>query len=144
MDQLGAILAQVAQNNQQLTEGLAHQEQLRVQAARGQQEVQAPTQMVVEVADRGRGVVDVKQIGKLDILRGTREQGLTEWQAWSCVCATWFSSQFANVEDALDWAKSQVVECANAEITAKSTTGGWTDLTRINVRITGCSGVTLP
>ena len=144
MDQRGALLAQVAQNNPLLTEGLAQQEQLRVQAARGQQEVQALTQMVVEVADRGRGVADVKQIGKLDILRGTRERVLSEWQARSCVCATWFVSQFTNGEDALDWAKSQVVECANAEITAKSTTGGWTDLTRINVRVTSCSGVTLP
>ena len=35
MDQLGATLAQVVQNNQQVTEGLAQkQEQLRVQAAR--------------------------------------------------------------------------------------------------------------
>ena len=38
--------------------------------------MQALTQMVVEVADRGRGVVDLKQIGKPDIVFGTREQGV--------------------------------------------------------------------
>ena len=38
--------------------------------------MQALTQLIVEVADRGRGVVDVEQIGTLDIFRRTREQVL--------------------------------------------------------------------
>ena len=56
--------------------------------ARSQQEVQALTQMVVEVTDRGRGFVDVKKIGKPDILRGTRGQVVKEWQAWSYMFVT--------------------------------------------------------
>ena len=44
MDQLGASLAQVMQNNQQLTEGAAQQQvQLRIQAAISHQEAQAHT-----------------------------------------------------------------------------------------------------
>ena len=64
---------------------------MRVQAARSQHDVQTLTQMVVEVADGGRGVVEVKQIRKADILRGTREQVLKEWQTWSYMFVTWFS-----------------------------------------------------
>ena len=53
--------------------------------------MQTLTQMVVEVADGGRRVVEVKQIRKADILRGTREQVLKEWQTWSYMFVTWFS-----------------------------------------------------
>ena len=81
-DKLGASLAQVVQDNQRFTEGLAQQQELfRILAARRQSEVQAFTKIVVEVAYGGRGVVDVKQICKPDILRGTRVQAVKEWQA---------------------------------------------------------------
>ena len=50
--------------------------------------------MVVEVADRSRVFVDVKQIGKPDVLRETREEVLKEWEAWSCMFVMLFSSQF--------------------------------------------------
>ena len=59
MDQLGAILAQVVQNNHQLTESLAQQQELlRMKAAKSQSEMQALTKMVLKVADRGRRQAD--------------------------------------------------------------------------------------
>ena len=69
------------------------------------------------------------------ILRGTQEQVLTEWQAWSYMLLTWFSSQFTKGEYALDWAKSQVIHIGNDETTVESTHGGWTDLARINAQL---------
>ena len=72
------------------------------------------------------------------ILRGTQEQVLTEWQAWSYMHLTWFSSQFTKGEYALDWAKNQVFDIGNDETTIESTHGGWTDLARINYRLLWC------
>ena len=53
MYQLGALLEQVGKVWR------SSKRQMCIQAARSQQEVQTLTQMVVEVADRGRGVVGV-------------------------------------------------------------------------------------
>ena len=62
-------MVQVVKNNQQLTEGLAYQQELlRIQVVRSQSEVQALTQMVIEVADGGSGVVGVRQFLKPHVL----------------------------------------------------------------------------
>ena len=62
-------------------------------------------------------------------------QTFLQWQTWPYLFVTWFSSQFTHGEDVLDWAKIQVVEVRHAEVTAKSTTSGWTDLSRNNAQL---------
>ena len=37
---------------------------------------------------------------------------MKEWHAWSHMFATWFSKQFTNDEDTLDWATGEGVEVA--------------------------------
>ena len=84
--------------------------------------------------------VDVRQIGKPDILRCTREQTLKEWPVMCIhVCDVVLESGHQG-EEARCWATSQVVVFGNAEITAKSTTSGWTALTMDQCRVTSADG----
>ena len=126
-------MAQVVQNNQQLTEGLAQQqEQMRIQSAKCKHSHRWLSRLPTEAEVLSTPHRSGNQTG---ILRGTQEQVLTEWQAWSYMLLTWFSSQFTKGAYALDWAKNQVIHIGNDETTVESTHGGWTDLARINAQL---------
>ena len=58
----------------------------------------------VQAYSRTTGVVDVRQVGKPDILKGNKESVNREWPSWSYMFITWFSSQFTHGEQALEWA----------------------------------------
>ena len=113
---------------------MQQQEQPRFQAARSQSEVQALIQLIVEIADRGRGVVTSQRIRQPDLLRGTQEQVFKEWQAWSYMFVTWFSSQFTFGEDALDWPRVKLSRLETPK-SQPSRACGWTDLSRMNAQL---------
>ena len=50
------------------------------------------------------GVVDVKQVGKPDFLKGSKEAIQDAWTMWAYTFTTWFCSQFPRGAEVLDWA----------------------------------------
>ena len=120
----GAILAQVEQH----TEGLAQQQELlRIQAARSQSEVQA-SRLQTEAEVLSTPSMSGSQASCAERGKHMRKSG----KHWF---ATWFSSHFTNGKDTLGFATSQVAEVGNDEITARSTSSGWTDLSRTNAQV---------
>ena len=51
------------------------------------------------------GIVDVKGIGKPDVLKGTHDEVQKLWKSWSYKFETWFCSQWVHGQKALDWAR---------------------------------------
>ena len=53
------------------------------------------------------GIVDVKGIGKPDILKGSHEEVQKQWKPWSYKFETWFCSQWPTGQQALDYARGK-------------------------------------
>jgi len=53
------------------------------------------------------GIVDVKGIGKPDILKGSHEEVQKQWKPWSYKFETWFCSQWPTDQQALDYARGK-------------------------------------
>ena len=53
------------------------------------------------------GIVDVKGIGKPDVLKGSHEEVQKIWKTWSYKFETWFSSQWGTGQTALDYARKK-------------------------------------
>ena len=147
---IAAVLQQLQASQQQFAQALAvqqeqlqrhQQEALRREEQNAQRtEALAQAMSALAAAGQGRssresGVVDVRQVGKPDNLKGSRETLQREWSTWSYTFATWFCSQFSKGEDALEWAKSQTQALTSAEVEAKSLEDGWKDLGRIDAQL---------
>lgn len=51
------------------------------------------------------GLVDVKAVGKPEVLSGTKEEIKTEWPLWSFQFIIWFASQWTDGEALLKWSE---------------------------------------
>ena len=81
------------------------------------------------------GVVDVKQVGKPDLLKGSKDTIAREWPSWSFMFLTWFCSQFFVGERAMEWAKGEPNTIGLEEVTVKAREDGWNDLVRLNSQL---------
>ena len=55
-----------------------------------------------------RASVDIKGVGKPDMLKGSHEDARKAWKTWSYKFESWFSSQFpAKGQECLDWARNK-------------------------------------
>ena len=51
-------------------------------------------------------VVDIKGVGKSNVLKGSHEDAKKTWKSWSYKFERWFGSQYPDVgQEALDWTK---------------------------------------
>eukprot|EP00971_Amphidinium_carterae_P213527 4237652-Amphidinium_carterae.1 len=82
-----------------------------------------------------RRVVEVKQVGKPDVLSGNKDAIARAWPSWSFMFSTWFCSHFELGEKALEWCKGATNTIGHTEITHKSTQQGWSDLGRLNAQL---------
>ena len=87
---------------------------LLLQLQQGQAEIARTTQEgLKQLADgiaqsaKRPGIVDVKGIGKPDVLKGTHEEVQKIWKTWSYKFETWFSSQWGTGQVALDYARKK-------------------------------------
>ena len=87
---------------------------LLLQLQQGQAEIARTTQEgLKQLADgiaqsaKRPGIVDVKGIGKPDVLKGTHEEVQKIWKTWSYKFETWFSSQWGTGQTALDYARKK-------------------------------------
>ena len=67
------------------------------------------------------GVVDIKGIGKPEVLKGTHEDAPKIWKSWSYKFETWFTSQWPTGQQALDYAKGKADDPVTADNLLDST-----------------------
>ena len=100
---LAAILQEMQLSNRGLQQALQQQQaQMEEQRRKHDADIAALQAMVQQqnqglerLAGRSDGVVDVKQVGKPDNLKGSKEAILELWPTWMFTFTTWFCSQFA-------------------------------------------------
>ena len=69
------IMQQLQIGNQSIGQALSQQqEQLNQQREASQQQIQRLEMMVTNISQRGSGVVDVRQVGKPDFLKASKDQ----------------------------------------------------------------------
>ena len=86
--------------------------QILVQLQQGQAQIAHDTREGLQKLSEGLqsaikkpGIVDVKGIGKPDVLKGTHDEVQKHWKSWSYKFETWFCSQWLHGQRALDWAR---------------------------------------
>ena len=97
-------MVQMAQDSQQRFDLL--ERNLRDQAmainAGAQVEVRA-----LEALSKMSNVVDIKGVGKPELLKGSHEDAKKAWKSWSYKFESWFASQYlGSGQDILGWAKA--------------------------------------
>ena len=92
-------LAGILQELQAQNAGLREQNAAMARAVESQQKA-----LETLLARRSAGVVDVKQVGKPDLLKGSKDEIRREFQNWAYIFESWFSSQFPEAKEILDWA----------------------------------------
>ena len=102
--QVAELITQLTAQNQALAQAMQQQMQ------HSNQMFQNLTGAVNAMQSRNSGVVDVRQVGKPDILKGNRDVAFKEWPSWSYMFITWFSSQFEHGETILNWARDQAMQ----------------------------------
>ena len=134
---MAQMFQQLVESNRQLAANLAHQQQVQQQQAESSQaEMRAVVAALGEMTTRNRGVVDVRQVGKPDNLKGTRDQIISEWQTWAYTFTTWFASQFQNGDKALEWARDNGSTSIDTEaLQQQQHAMGWSDLMQINAQL---------
>ena len=125
-------MQQANQQTQQMLREMPQQSAVGTEALRGQMELTREAQMKQSVLlnealqSRRGGVVDVRQIGKPETLKGSREAVKREWKQWSFVFKAWFCSQFTCASEVLAWAKDSERAVTAAEIqSAGQENAGW-------------------
>ena len=96
-------MMQMAQDSQQRFELLERglQEQVRDLQASTQAQVSA----LASIAKKAN-VVDIKGVGKPNVLKGSHEDAKKTSKSWSYKFESWFGSQYPDVgQEALDWTK---------------------------------------
>ena len=62
----------------------------------------------LEALSKRSSVVDIKGVGKPDVLKGTHKEARKAWKSWAYKFESWFASQYPGVgQEALDWAKGK-------------------------------------
>ena len=80
---------------------------MREQAATSRASVEAQVK-TLESLSKKSGVVDIKGVGKPDMLKGSHADARKAWKTWSYKFESWFSSQFpAKGQECLDWARNK-------------------------------------
>ena len=100
-----AGMQQMAQDSQQrfelLERGLREQSQFLQASATAQM-------TALETLSKKSNVVDVKGVGKPDVLKGSHEEAKRAWKSWAYKFESWFVSQYPDAgQQALDWAKEK-------------------------------------
>ena len=92
-------LTTILQELQAQNAGLREQNAAMARAVESQQKA-----LETLLTKREAGVVDVKQVGKPDLLKGNKDEIKREFQNWAYVFESWFSSQFPDAKEILEWA----------------------------------------
>ena len=92
-------LTTILQELQAQNAGLREQNAAMARAVESQQKA-----LETLLTKREAGVVDVKQVGKPDLLKGKKEEIKREFQNWAYVFESRFSSQFPDAKEILEWA----------------------------------------
>ena len=86
--------------------------QILVQLQQGQAQIAQDTREGLQKLSAGLqsaikkpGIVDVKGIGKPDVLKGTHDEVQKHWKSGCYKFETWFCSQWVHGQRALDWAR---------------------------------------
>ena len=118
----GQMLQALIEGQRALQDVIAQQAQLMNQQAMMMTTLQESTRAQIEAVQRQTaesvaavsaattkahrtGVVDVKSIGKPDILQGKKDDIGRQWKNWSFRFEIWLSSQFDKGQEILDWAR---------------------------------------
>ena len=116
-----ANMMQMSQESQQRFELLERglQDQARALTASSEAQVRA-----LEVMSRRSNVVDVKGVGKPEVLKGSHETARKSWKSWCYKFESWFVSQYPGIgQDALDWAKGcgdQTIQDSDIQLKANA------------------------
>ncbi|CAE7196707.1 unnamed protein product [Symbiodinium sp. CCMP2592] len=92
----------------------------------GQQQLAAATQSFASAssATKGRGLIDVKAVGRPSQLGGTLEEASRNWRQWSYRLELWLASQFPDARKILAWVKEKGdTEISLASLESTSITG---------------------
>ena len=110
------IFAQILQTMQQGMQQMANDSHQRFELMERNFQEQARVlhqsteaqRAALEALGKKSAVVDVKGVGKPEVLKGTHEEARRSWREWSYKFETWFASQWPSIgQDAMDWAKSK-------------------------------------
>ena len=74
---------------------------------------------LIQRKDEREGLIDVKAVGKPEVLSGTKEEIKTKWPLWSFQFITWFASQWTAGEAMLKWSEKQTGPIDDAVLSAK-------------------------
>ena len=131
------IMQQLQIGNQALGQALGNQqEQLNQQRDAAQQQLQRLEMMMTSIPQRGSGVVDVRQVGKPDFLKGSKDQIGKQWPDWMYTFETWFCSQFRDAEKALRWAREEgSASITETDIAQQGSDAEWPELGKINAQL---------
>ena len=75
--QLANLLTQLTAQNQALVQSMSQQQQ------HNDQMFQSLSSAVTSIQNRNVGVIDVRQVGKPDLLKGNRDVAFRDWPSWS-------------------------------------------------------------
>lgn len=131
------ILGELRNSNQGLLQALEQQRQQLDEQRRKQEADTAALQQALErCTSRSEGVVDVKQVGKPDTLKGTNEAIQDAWTMWAYTFTTWFCSQFARGAEVLEWAgASDDMKLTEERIAERARQTQNPDMRRINAQL---------
>ena len=121
-----AGMQQMAQDSQQrfelLERGLREQSQFLQASATAQM-------TALETLSKKSNVVDVKGVGKPDVLKGSHEEAKRAWKSWAYKFESWFVSQYPDAgQQALDWSKEKgdtTIFDSEGQHLNRSTQNGW-------------------
>ena len=89
-------------------EQLARLQEMIGAQMQGQQQLAAATQSVAAASSsRTRGLIDVKAVGRPNVLGGSLEEASRNWRQWSYRLELWLASQFPEARRILSWAREQ-------------------------------------
>ena len=87
---------------------------------------------LVQRKDDREGLIDVKAVGKPEVLNGTKEEIKSKWPLWSFQVTTWFASQWTAGEAMLKWSEKQTGPIDDAKLAAQAATENWLDVGKAN------------
>ena len=128
-------MMQQAQQNMEARDA-AMRQALDQQRTEAQETVKVLSETMAKVAaakDKS-SVVDVKAVGKPEMLQGdTKEQIKQRWPLWSFGFTTWFASQHEQAEDMLKWAAAHNGPIDDQALALEvAVRVGWDDAARVN------------
>lgn len=128
---------QLIQQNQQAMEqrDVALRQALGLQREETAQSVRALSETLAKISTKEKnGVVDVKGVGKPEMLQGeTKEQIKQKWPLWSFGFTTWFVSQYEQADEMLKWAAAHNGAIDERALSLEvATRDGWDEAARVS------------